>query len=360
VQQQLHQFPPSQQFYQHAHPAPDAPHSLANGAYPDTRSQSSVYTNGSTLNGSADDMQPYPYQTGYPNQNPAYQQQPQQPSPQQYQPYQYQQQMQPHPQNPMHAQLPPPTQLPPMQMQAPPMYSGATAPPFTHAGPVPGLPPPPFHPGAAMPHQMGTAAAYEQPPARPEVKLAMTGQDERGYTYTLMVDQQPQRARMCGFGDKDRRPITPPPCIRLVIKDKSGKEVGIDDVDGQYFVLQVDLWDENGMKEVNIVRASSSTPSMSISNSTTTSYPPQPERPVLGMAWGGHYTPDGQPTYGLYPRNDVPPQMNYAGPHSSPMFTRNLIGSLTVNASRLKDPEGKEGYWFVLQDLSVRTEGFFR
>jgi hypothetical protein len=44
--------------------------------------------------------------------------------------------------------------------------------------------------------------------------------------YSLEVQQQPIRARMCGFGDKDRRPITPPPCVRLVIFDtNTGKEV---------------------------------------------------------------------------------------------------------------------------------------
>lgn len=58
--------------------------------------------------------------------------------------------------------------------------------------------------------------------------------------------QQPKRARMCGFGDKvrdrvscrvydflwrklthlqDRRPITPPPCVRLYVTDlATGKE----------------------------------------------------------------------------------------------------------------------------------------
>jgi len=42
------------------------------------------------------------------------------------------------------------------------------------------------------------------------------------------------------------------------------------------------------------------------------------------------------------------------------MFTRNLIGSLAVNAFKLNDDQGKLGLWFVLQDLSVRTEGNFR
>ena len=35
------------------------------------------------------------------------------------------------------------------------------------------------------------------------------------YQFKITVEQQPVRARMCGFGDKDRRPITPPPCVKL-------------------------------------------------------------------------------------------------------------------------------------------------
>ena len=42
------------------------------------------------------------------------------------------------------------------------------------------------------------------------------------------------------------------------------------------------------------------------------------------------------------------------------MFTRNLIGSLSASAFRLNDPDEKSGIWFILQDLSVRTEGTFR
>jgi hypothetical protein len=46
--------------------------------------------------------------------------------------------------------------------------------------------------------------------------------------------------------------------------------------------------------------------------------------------------------------------------HSQGMYTRNLIGSLAVNAAKLVDDHSKTGLWFVLQDLSVRTEGSFR
>lgn len=38
----------------------------------------------------------------------------------------------------------------------------------------------------------------------------------------------------------------------------------------------------------------------------------------------------------------------------------NLIGTLHSNGTKLKDTEGETGVYFVLPDLSVRTEGQFR
>lgn len=215
-------------------------------------------------------------------------------------------------------------------------------------------------PNANMP----PPASGSQEPPEPQMS---GGIDDKKYKYSLSVEQQPARARMCGFGDKDRRPITPPPCVRLVITDKStGREVDINELDGSFFVLQVDLWSSDARNEVNIVRASSGSPATSISTATTTSFPPTAERPVSY----GHVLV-GQPQYAQYAGGQ---QWAYSQPHysqpmmaappsmtsSTTMFTRNLIGSLTVNASRLTDPDGKSGYWFVLQDLSVRTEGWFR
>jgi hypothetical protein len=43
--------------------------------------------------------------------------------------------------------------------------------------------------------------------------------------YELKVVQQPYRARMCGFGDKDRRPISPPPILQMVTKTKDGQTI---------------------------------------------------------------------------------------------------------------------------------------
>ena len=46
-------------------------------------------------------------------------------------------------------------------------------------------------------------------------------------TYELVVCQQPLHARMCGFGEKDRRPIDPPPIVQLIVKQE-GQETWVD------------------------------------------------------------------------------------------------------------------------------------
>lgn len=226
----------------------------------------------------------------------------------------------------------------------------------------------------------------------------MSSSSERGpYRYSLEVVQQPQRARMCGFGDKDRRPITPPPCVRLVIVNiETGREVPVTEIesDPSFFLLQCDLWAETADREANVVRASSNSPAVSISSATTTSYPPPLETPARHMGHEPHgvfMNAEGHPVYstvpgyamnvaagrptmmsnygmqqygqngGMYYPQQGFPQSSYMPPQqNNAMYTRNLIGSLTVNAAKLTDDQGKLGYWFVLQDLSVRTEGYFR
>ncbi|KAI5820777.1 velvet factor [Pyronema omphalodes] len=234
-----------------------------------------------------------------------------------------------------------------------------------------------------------------------------------GRIYSLEVKQQPIRARMCGFGDKDRRPITPPPCVRLVVKDEAtGKEIDINEVDTSFYVLTVDLWSADGSREVNLVRHSATSPS--ISAATSSSYPPPPPTPPPHphpQAHHPHHPQQQHPGYsqityqgyppaqsphppaqqqppapqGYYPPTQQQPQNGpgYGGyqntmqvaaaspqqqmpsgpmPPQTPsgMFTRNLIGSLSASAFKLTDPDNKIGVWFILQDLSVRTEGLFR
>lgn len=202
------------------------------------------------------------------------------------------------------------------------------------------------------------------------------------------------------------------------------------DIDTAYLVLTVDLWSQDAQKEVNLVRHSSTSPS--ISATTASAYPPPhediPTAPAYRMplqavvipspelarasaavqqqqvnayaqAAGGYqpnYYPQQAPQ-GPLPPPPVPSSATSGGYYSTPtptpitptgaygpqfglgqgpllspsiavdprshpsgMFTRNLIGSLCVSAFKLTDCENRMGVWFILQDLSVRTEGSFR
>ncbi|KAK4116384.1 hypothetical protein N656DRAFT_774633 [Canariomyces notabilis] len=250
-----------------------------------------------------------------------------------------------------------------------------------------------------------------------------SSEDGQGRIYSLDVVQQPQRARMCGFGDKDRRPITPPPCVRLIVRDaKTGKEIDCNEIEHTMYVLNVDLWSEDALKEVNLVRHTTATPSISSTSpasyaqieqatpayshilpssrdvgyaSQQVGYPP-PGQAIspYGMqqpyAPAGFVSPNGtsyQPPNQYYPQelrpelqgltqlvpqpyghpriydhqfSTVAQRMSISGSQPQGMFTRNLIGSLAASAFRLTDTQDKIGIWFILQDLSVRTEGCFR
>ncbi|KAK9449442.1 velvet factor-domain-containing protein [Limtongia smithiae] len=154
------------------------------------------------------------------------------------------------------------------------------------------------------------------------------------YTYELKVVQQPVRARMCGFGDKDRRPITPPPCIQLIIKDRAtGRDADISKLDVSFFALTVELWSVDETQNLSLV---STLPLSSIAAQ--------------------------QAQNQQYAQYHQSPNMNHAP--TTPAFVappvKNLIGSVVATAFKLYDPAGNMGIWFILQDLSVRTEGEFK
>jgi Velvet factor len=162
----------------------------------------------------------------------------------------------------------------------------------------------------------------------------------------------------------------------------------ISEIDTSFYVLTVDLWNADGTSEVNLVKHSATSPS--ISTAMSSSYPPPPQSmsptyppygqspygapvgyPQMNNYYGtqqmAYQNPYGQtvgyPQYGYPQGSQMPAAMSPAQPVSGGpggMFTRNLIGSLSASAFRLTDPDNKIGVWFILQDLSVRTEGTFR
>ncbi|KAG2233109.1 velvet factor-domain-containing protein [Thamnidium elegans] len=142
--------------------------------------------------------------------------------------------------------------------------------------------------------------------------------------YELKIAQQPSRARMCGFGDKDRRPISPPPIVQLIITTDSGQIVNPETFDVSFLVAMCDSWQQNELEndDGNITNHANHL-SQVISFPTTT------------------LDEEGVET-------------------NSAIKMRNLVGSSVSSATKLYDLNGNLGIYFVFQDVSLRTEGCFR
>jgi hypothetical protein len=117
---------------------------------------------------------------------------------------------------------------------------------------------------------------------------------------------------MCGFGEKDRRPIDPPPIVELL--ETNGP---ITPKQRQNLVLQCTLWNEDGTEHRNIIR-------------TTTGA-----------------------TAGLGAAEELPiqPEEKHA---------RVMMGNIFANATLLEDDKGRRGLFYIFPDLSIRVEGRYR
>ncbi|GAA5955202.1 hypothetical protein JCM3765_003243 [Sporobolomyces pararoseus] len=225
---------------------------------------------------------------------------------------------------------------------------------------------------------------------------------------------------MCGFGDKDRRPITPPLIVRLE-STLNGRTLYPSELDTTRFVLAVDLRDASTLRDANLVPPSYSS-TASQATIRTRMAKPQPSasprrastEPDLTKDTTAHaalpsgladfenedrkpFIPDSSRANPLSRHSNEPPEKRrrLASPQPEknqvssglPKFqeesligstdptlsdfddhaseepqTPNLIGTLHASSHVLKDPGGEEsiGTYFVLPDLSVRMEGHFR
>ena len=97
--------------------------------------------------------------------------------------------------------------------------------------------------------------------------------------YTLEMVQEPQRARACGFGDKDRRPLSPPPIVRLWVRTASGQLVDPNLVSIHFLVLMVDLWSADGTQQRNVVMH----PNAQIGRNSDADSAKNPSRPLTAQ-----------------------------------------------------------------------------
>jgi hypothetical protein len=118
--------------------------------------------------------------------------------------------------------------------------------------------------------------------------------------FQLTIRQQPIAARACGFGERDRRVIDPPPIIELkTFASETGAPVT----------------DDTGML-------------------------------ALHCTLINHITEQDE--------SDIPPA------HPGQTFARRLMGTLVSSPNMVNDEKGRPGIFFVFPDLSCRTIGQYR
>lgn len=226
---------------------------------------------------------------------------------------------------------------------------------------------------------------------------------ENGKRYRLVVVQHPSRARMCGFGDKDRRPLSPTLIVKLVITDEAtDEEISPLDVNTSLFLLATDLCHPDDLmlapRNILVHHHASSLPIQPMQHGSGHGGCPNDEfahrsGPFAGEGGGfnGDYrsaggahesrSPDGAMRSGpdgvsssssssIHPHDRSPHRQpsssmqfgggNFVQQGQAESYTRNLVGAAVASASVLKDEQDKWCTFFVFQDISVRTEGVYR
>lgn len=120
------------------------------------------------------------------------------------------------------------------------------------------------------------------------------------FNYTVSIRQQPIAARSCGFGERDRRVIDPPPIVELKIEDPAATPEDIRrGLEVPFSVVHCTIWNEAGDEDI--------------------SFMPEEYRQQ-----------------------------------------RRLMGTTVASPFNGRDENGREGCFFCFPDLSVRTAGTFR
>ncbi|KAL9550186.1 hypothetical protein MBANPS3_004853 [Mucor bainieri] len=153
------------------------------------------------------------------------------------------------------------------------------------------------------------------------INTSITPMENDSRIYNLEIVQQPERARMCGFGDKDRRPISPPPILKLSVFTKNGMIMDPETFDVSFLVVTCDAHQDF--------------------ETSDTADNLRHVKPKI----------DTIPTVAI----DEEGREQY-----SAVRMRNLAGATVASAEKLYDLDGKLGIFFIFQDISLRIEGVFK
>ncbi|KAI9183670.1 hypothetical protein H9P43_004588 [Blastocladiella emersonii ATCC 22665] len=173
---------------------------------------------------------------------------------------------------------------------------------------------------------------------------------KRGVTYTMVIRQNPEKARMCGYGERsDRRPIDPPPIIQVKVDDPNAPTSTAYLHNPFLFMHATLIPPENAPSRAT---ADAASPARS---STGSGELPTPREP--GTANSVSDAPDSAPVEAPEP---APARARAESPSVAAQHSRITSGCVVSSLFRLRDVDGSEGGFFVFPDISVRTEGTYR
>lgn len=253
-------------------------------------------------------------------------------------------------------------------------------------------PPESDYPYSGLPATRGYADEFgpRAPTSTERPSLQGISRVENGKRYRLVVVQHPSRARMCGFGDKDRRPLSPTLIVKLVITDEAtGEEISPSEVNTSLFLLATDLCHPEDLmlapRNILVHHHASSLSAHPAQHGGPGGYGTDEFGQRAGPSFGayaadgagpsedGYRSGSGPPgaaasssTSAMTPYDRSPqPSMQFGGGSfaqqaQAESYTRNLVGAAVASASVLKDEQDKWCTFFVFQDISVRTEGVYR
>ncbi|KAI8825861.1 velvet factor-domain-containing protein [Fimicolochytrium jonesii] len=144
---------------------------------------------------------------------------------------------------------------------------------------------------------------------------------ERHITNELIIRQQPNRARMCGFGTKDYRPVDPAPILQLVRRD--GDHAVLNYKQATSLVCHAALWSADGTEERSVVLNPGS---VAVAKKSDQS-------------------------------QNADPASAHPAPTAPTGYVSALVGSLVSPCHVLTDIDGTRALFFTFPDLSIRTSG---
>lgn len=155
--------------------------------------------------------------------------------------------------------------------------------------------------------------------------------------YSLEIVQHPIRARMCGFGDKDRRPLAPAAVAKLVVRREDDTIVDVDEIDYTFFLATVDLWSEDGKQEMNLVlhptSSDRSVPFQAKARKRLNSSKTRPGEETPGPGQSTHPTSQAETSEGATSSANAGSSNNYDTPysiqpsHQAPLEAMNYTGA---------------------------------